>query len=342
MRIALVNTFIPYTRGGAEIVVDDLRDQLLCHGHEVISFRIPFPETYETQLVATIEATKMLCFNEFDRVISFKFPAYTIQHHAKVIWLFHQFRQIYDLWDSEFSITAGPDWKSIKRIYQNIDNQNIPQSRHIYTIAQEVTNRLKKYNVIDSVVLPPPLKNQELYFTEKPGDYFFYPSRLTSLKRQHLAIEAMRYVQSGVRLILAGVSEGEYIEQLRSMVREYKLEKSVEIKNEWISDDEKRKLMADSLGVIFIPYKEDYGLVSLEALYSSKPVVTCTDSGGTMEFIDNDVNGYVVEPDPKDIARAMDALYFDKSLAEHMGKAGLDEIIRRDISWPTTIRRLLA
>jgi glycosyltransferase involved in cell wall biosynthesis len=342
MRIALINTFIPYIRGGAEIVVEDLKDQLLCQGHEVISFRLPFPESYEAQLVATIEASKLLCLYEFDRVIAFKFPAYTIEHQAKVIWLFHQFRQIYDLWDTEFEKASGPVGKSLKRIYQKVDNQDIPNSRHIFTIAQEVTNRLKKFNGIDSVVLPPPLKNHELYFSEKPGNYFFYPSRLTSLKRQHLAINAMRYVQSGVRLILAGVSEGDYLAQLREIVRKYRLEKSVEIKNEWITDEEKRKLIANSLGVLFVPYKEDYGLVSLEALYSSKPVITCKDSGGTGEFIENDVNGYIVEPDPKCIAQAMDALYLDKSKAERMGKAGLDGIIRRDITWPSTIRRLLS
>ena len=97
MRIALMNTFSPYIQGGAEIVVDDLADQLREHGHEVFIFRIPFPNSYEAQLVATIEAARMLCFDEFERVLAFKFPAYCILHGAKVIWLFHQFRQVYDL-----------------------------------------------------------------------------------------------------------------------------------------------------------------------------------------------------------------------------------------------------
>jgi glycosyltransferase involved in cell wall biosynthesis len=53
------------------------------------------------------------------------------------------------------------------------------------------------------------------------------------------------------------------------------------------------------------------------------------------------VNGFVVDPTPQAIARAMDILYEDRNLAEQMGKVGLDAITQRDITWPSTIRRLL-
>jgi glycosyltransferase involved in cell wall biosynthesis len=342
MRVALVNTFTPYIRGGAEIVVDDLADQLREHGHEVFNFRIPFPGSYEAPLVATIEATRMMCFDEFERVVVFKFPAYCVQHGSKVIWLFHQFRQVYDLWDVEFANKSGLVGESMRFIYRIVDNENIPLSRHIYTIGCEVSKRLKKYNDIESEVLHPPLRNQNLYYTEKTGNYFFYPSRVTPIKRQHLAIAAMRYVKSGVRLVVTGICEGSYFEQLKSQIREYKLEKIVDLRNEWISDEEKRSLLANSLGVIFVPYKEDYGLISLEAFYSAKPVITCSDSGETGEFITNGRNGYVLPPDPEEIAKAMDHLYNNNSLAQELGKAGYQEIIRRDITWPSTIRKLLS
>lgn len=342
MRIALVNTFSPFIRGGAEILVDDLNDQLKEHGHEVQFFRIPFPRSFDSSLIATIEAVRMMCFDEFDRVIAFKFPAYCARHNLKVIWLFHQFRQVYDLWDKEHGLRPGPEGESIRLLVKGTDDEDIPQSHHVYTNSEEVSARLKSYNNIVSDVLPPPLKHQELYYSGTIGDYIFYPSRITPLKRQHLAIEAMRHVKSGVRLIIAGVSEGYYIDQLNQLIRDNDLEKRVELRNEWISDDVKRLLAANSLGIIYIPYNEDsFGFVSMEAFYSAKPVIACTDSGGTRELIINGVNGFVTQPDPKAIAAAMDQLYEDKLLAERMGKNGLNEIIRRDITWPTTIRRLL-
>ena len=342
MRIALLNTFTPFVRGGAEILVDDLCEQLQIHGHEVYLHRIPFPYSFEAPLMATIESARLLCFDEYDRVIAFKFPAYCVQHREKVMWMFHQFRQVYDLWGKEYGLQPGPLGDSIRAMISAADNEDIPRSRHIYTNSQEVSSRLKNYNNIDSTVLPPPLKHQELYYTERTGDYFFYPSRLTPLKRQHLAIEAMHYVQSGVRLVVAGVSEVGYFRQLQEIIRSHHLEKRVDLRNEWISDDEKRSLMANALGAIYIPYNEDsFGFVSMEAFYSAKPVIACIDSGGTREIIEDGVNGFVTEPTPEAIAEAMDKLYSDKLLAERMGKAGLDEITRRDITWRSTVRRLL-
>ena len=79
----------------------------------------------------------------------------------------------------------------------------------------------------------------------------------------------------------------------------------------------------------------------MESFYSAKPVISCSDLGGTRELVEDAVNGFEVEPTPQAIASAMDKLYFDKPMSERLGRSGLDEIIRRDIAWPSTIRRLL-
>ncbi len=344
MRIALLNTMMPHIRGGAEILVDDLAEQLQAYGHEVMLFRLPFPLSFEAPLVATIESARMLCFDEFDRVIAFKFPAYCVKHQAKVIWMFHQLRQVYDLWGQEYGLQPGPIGESIKNIVTAADDEDIPRSRHIYTNSFEVANRLKKFNGIAAQVLMPPLKNPESYFTAHAGDYIFYPSRINGLKRQHLAVEAMRYVKSGVRLIVAGVSpEAGYLNQLERIIQEHGLEKRVELRNEWITDEEKRELFASALGAIYIPYQEDScGFVSMEAFYSAKPVISCLDSGGTKEIVEDAVNGFMVESTPQAVAEAMDKLYENKILAERMGQAGMDKIHRLDITWPTTIKRLLS
>ena len=58
-------------------------------------------------------------------------------------------------------------------------------------------------------------------------------------------------------------------------------------------------LYADALLVPFVPKHEDYGLITIEAFKSGKPVLTCTDSGETLEFVRDGHNGYVVEPNAK-------------------------------------------
>jgi glycosyltransferase involved in cell wall biosynthesis len=343
MRIAIAHTLVPFVRGGAEILVDALKEQLQIHGHDVILHRLPFPLSFNAPLVTSIEAARMLCFDEYERVIALKFPAYCIRHHNKVIWLQHQFRQVYELWGEEFGLQPSLESESLRRIIQTVDNEDIPRSRHIYTIYQEVSTRLIRFNGIPSTVLMQPSKEPELYYWEGTGNYIYYPSRITPLKRQHLAIEAMRYTKSGVRLVVTGVSEDrQYFNQLIRTIREGHLEDRVELRNHWISDEEKRKLYANALGVLYIPYQEDScGLVSMEAFYSAKPVISCTDSGGTRELIEDGISGYMVQPTAHGLAEAMDRLFDDMSLAEHMGRDGFDDIVSRDYTWPTTIRRLL-
>jgi glycosyltransferase involved in cell wall biosynthesis len=343
MKIALLNTLTPFVRGGAEILVDDLEVQLRLHGHSVDMYRLPFPSSYEGPLVCTIAAVRMLRLDAYERVIAFKFPAYCVRHQAKVMWMFHQFRQVYELWGLEYGLKPTPEAQSIREIVKAADNEDIPRSRHIYTNAWEVTKRLKKYNDIESEVLPPPLKNAEDYFCRSTGDYIFYPSRITDLKRQKLAVEAMKHTKSGVKLIIAGrCSEPAYLEQINAIIKDYDLHNRVQVIDEWISDDNKIRLMADCLGVMYIPYKEDsYGFVSMEGFYCSKPVIACSDSGGTEELIKDGLNGFIADSTPDAIAEAMDRLFEDKHMSERMGAAGRDEILRRDITWTSTIRRLL-
>jgi len=53
---------------------------------------------------------------------------------------------------------------------------------------------------------------------------------------------------------------------------------------------------------------EDLGYVALEAMYAGKPVVTCLDSGGPLEFVVHDQTGFVTEPTPEALAEAIDRL----------------------------------
>ena len=53
----------------------------------------------------------------------------------------------------------------------------------------------------------------------------------------------------------------------------------------FITEQEKIDLYAKARAVVYPPADEDYGYVTLEAMLSSKPVITCSDSGGTLEFV---------------------------------------------------------
>ncbi len=98
-------------------------------------------------------------------------------------------------------------------------------------------------------------------------------------------------------------------------------------------------MYANALGVLFAPFDEDYGYVTLEAFLSAKPVVTCRDSGGVLEFVRDGVNGRVAEPDPAALADALEGLAADRARAAAMGDAGRE--LARGITWDGVIEKLL-
>jgi glycosyltransferase involved in cell wall biosynthesis len=111
----------------------------------------------------------------------------------------------------------------------------------------------------------------------------------------------------------------------------------------WITEQEKIEYFARCLASIYIPYDEDsYGYSSLESYHAGKCVISTTDAGGTSELIQDGVSGFIVDPEPKAIAAAMDRLYGDRKLARELGQAGTARIEQLGITWDRVIDRLLA
>src|SRR5690606_5173094 len=107
-------------------------------------------------------------------------------------------------------------------------------------------------------------------------------------KRQHLLIEAMAHVRSGVKLRICGSSSSaEHSAELRQFVARHGLSDKVTIDERWITEEEKVEFLAPALAVAYLPVDEDsYGYPSLEGAHSKKAVLTTTDSGGVLELVD--------------------------------------------------------
>ena len=98
--------------------------------------------------------------------------------------------------------------------------------------------------------------------------------------------------------------------------------------------------LARCRAVVFPPFNEDYGFVTVEAFMCGKPVITCADSGGPSELVRNGQNGYVTEPTPEAFAAAMRNLTDDRNLAARMGEEG--HRMASAMTWSDAVRQLLA
>ena len=348
MKILITTVQVPFIRGGAEILAEGLRDALRSEGHEAEIVAIPFKWYPPERIPEQILACRLLDITEstgmtVDRAIGLKFPAYFIPHPNKVLWMVHQHRQAYDLWDNTLSDLVGfPNGCQIRGAIREADTRLLPEAKKIFTISRNVSRRLKHYCGIDSTPLYNPPQHVEHFYYAAAEDYFFFPSRVTATKRQSLVLEALAETRTSVRVRFAGpVDHPAYGEALKRQAKSLKVHDRVE----WlgpVTEEEKRRQYARALGVIFPPINEDYGYVTLEAMLSSKPVITCVDSGGPLEFVRTNETGLVTESTAKALAAAMDTLWKNRAQAQAMGQAGRAHYDRHKISWHEVVARLLS
>jgi glycosyltransferase involved in cell wall biosynthesis len=345
MRVAVVNNWTPFLRGGAELLADALVQKLRAHGHEATLIRLPFNWNPPAKILEHILACRCLRLHNIDRVVALKFPAYYVQHDNKVLWLLHQFRQAYDLWGTPLQdLPDSPEGRRIREIVIHSDNEFLPEFRTIYTNSHVTGDRLRRFNAIDSSVLYPPLLDAAAFITKTYGEYVFVPGRITLTKRQHLALEAMRHVRSGVRMVIAGPPEtpGDAA-RLQELVDRYGLQNRVELVPRFISEQEKVERYAEALACVYIPHDEDsYGYVTLEGAYAAKATITCADSGGITILVRDGSTGLVTRPEPKAVAEAIDRLYTNRDEAERLGRAALEHARSLKIEWDHVIERLTA
>ncbi len=107
-----------------------------------------------------------------------------------------------------------------------------------------------------------------------------------------------------------------------------------------MSVDDLVSLYAGCRAALYAPLNEDYGYVTVEAFLSRKPVVTTSDSGGPLEFIEDQASGWVVAPEADALAETIDRLWSlpPARLAE-MGAVGHGQV--EEITWDAVIDRLV-
>lgn len=345
MKIAVLNNAVPFVRGGAEHLADALTQKLREYGHQPLLVRIPFRWEPPSKISAHMLACRLMKIPDVDRVVAFKFPAYYVPHDNKVIWLLHQFRQVYDLWGTPLQgLPDTSEVRDIRNLILRADNSYLAEARKIFTNSSVTSDRLKKFNGLDSQILHPPLLNDQHFVCREYGDYILALGRVNGAKRQQLLIESIAHCRSDARLVVAGKAETkEYADAMNATIRKGGLSGRVEFIDRFISEDEKIELLSRALACAYIPYDEDsYGYVTLESFLSSKPVLTCLDSGGIHELVKDGITGRIVAANPKAIAKAIDELYAGKLAARRLGEAGCGLARELGISWERVIQRLTA
>jgi glycosyltransferase involved in cell wall biosynthesis len=347
VKVAIVSVQVPFISGGAEIHANSLRCELLLRGYEADIVTIPFKWYPPERILDCMAMARLMDLTEvngrrIDKVIAMKFPAYYVEHPDKVCWILHQHRQAYELFQTPFGDLhhneAGIRTASEIRRW---DSLLLPNSRKLYANSKTVSDRLKKYNHIDAQPLYHPPSQYHLYHCEESHGYILYAGRFDPIKRQHLLVEALAKTKTPAKVMIIGSCDSSYGEKVISMIKTLGLQERVQYLGV-VDEERKRDLYAHALGVYNGVYQEDYGYLTLEAFYASKPVIVHPDSGGPMEFVRHKENGYIVSADPDELAKSIDSLYLDPYNASRMGESGRLLMDRLGINWDNVINRLIS
>jgi glycosyltransferase involved in cell wall biosynthesis len=347
MRVIIATTSNPFVHGGASLLVEWLQTALISEGHTVEVLDFPFSTDWQCLLDQSF-ALRLLDVTEHgDRLIAIRPPSYLLRHPRKIVWFIHHHRAAYDLWGTEYQdIPMAPEGAGVRQALFNADRLALGEARKLFCNSRITAQRLKRYNGLDAIPLYPPVWQPERFRSGPPGDYLVCIARLTPHKRQWLAIEAMKHTRTPARLVLAGQAapgEERYVEELRFRISRAGLTDRVTLYNQWITEEMKITLLENCLAFLYIPFNEDsYGFAALEAFHAAKPVITTSDSGGVLELVTDLCCGRVVEPEPVQIALAIDQLYTNRTAATAMGKAARARITELGISWKTVLEQLLS
>ncbi|MDR9499706.1 MAG: glycosyltransferase family 4 protein [Hydrogenovibrio sp.] len=340
MNILVTATHVPFIQGGAEQHMQGLVRALRQHGHRVELLRIPFQFNPASAIENAMTFTQNLDMTrpngiEIDQVISLQFPSYGLSHPNHRIWLMHQHRAVYDLYDPK---NAPEDLKQLKSHIQAFDQRSFANAKKRFANSKNVAQRLYTHNQTQAEPLyhPPPMADH--FFCEQDQGYIYCPSRLETLKRQSLLIQAVaRSKSSRLKVLISGT--GGQQAQLEQLIEQHQLGDQIRLLGH-VSDAQKLTLYANATAVFFAPFDEDYGYVTLEAMLSAKPIITCNDAGGVLEFVQHGINGWVTDPTPEAIAEVLTTITPGSDSVRQLGRNALQAYSAKNITWTNVVKKL--
>ncbi|QSG07087.1 glycosyltransferase [Halapricum desulfuricans] len=208
-----------------------------------------------------------------------------------------------------------------------------------------VRERIRRYYRREATVVYPPVDLPDMDGSDgggresdspQDGDpderdpYFLFVGRLVPEKRPELVLEA--FARSGRPLKVVGASTG----SIGSADIGHDAPPNVEFLGT-VSERRKVELLAGAAGVVYVPVREDFGLVPIEALAVGTPVVTVPE-GFPGRVIEDGRTGVVVEPTVEGVADGVERLAattFDRATlraaAEPFGADRFERRLRRAV-----------
>ncbi len=210
-------------------------------------------------------------------------------------YLFSPTRELWDLYDYTRGIIEG--WQSLlifdfwvffRRIINRIDSMKV---KKIISISKNVQNRVKKYLKRESVIIYPPTETSK-YKNKPQKEYWLSVNRLVDHKKVDIQIKAFSKIPEERLIIVGSLGNTDRIDKYSEYIRKIK-PNNVEVLG-WIDEKDLIELYSTCKGFITTSLDEDFGMTSVEAMASGKPVIA-PNEGGYKETVINGKTGILID-----------------------------------------------
>lgn len=298
--------------------------------------------------LSMIEHFRELDVSVFDLVVSTQPASYAVRHPSQLALFYHHARAFYDLQDVWVAAGRAPAalHHAAAALLRSAEADDLAGVRHFLAGSPRVAERLRHFQGPDVPVslygAPAPAVADA---DTEPGRHAIVVSRHEFTKRTELAVAALALGE--VPGVLVG--DGGRLPWVRSLVDRFaggEVDPAADASGLWLNlgladgvgdgtglpqvrlagrvdDAELDRLYRGALCVLAPAYDEDHGLTVLEGMARGRPVVVCSDGGGLTAVVEHEVNGLVVDPEPRAIAVALARLAADPDLTRRMGQAAL-------------------
>lgn len=319
---------------------------------------IIFVRDYDTilcdQVSACIPALKLFKYlrrKEFQIVFYCHFPDQLLTSRDSLVkTLYRKPLDYFEEWSTGLAdtilVNSNFTASVVRKTFKRLAGQNLRVLYPCVDVAQITKAQLEAGTLtaggygLDKITSSKTIEN--IYQLSKDNFVFISLNRFERKKNLALAIEAFKECKAAIEaeddngkdrgklmkahLIIVGgyddrlIDVVQYYKELKLLVTELKLESSVSFVQS-PSDKEKIFLLQTSHAVLYTPKNEHFGIVPLEAMALSKPVISCN-SGGPLETVEDNVSGFLCDDNKISFAQAMLKLYYNRTRSVEFGEAG--------------------
>ncbi len=274
--------------------------------------------------------------DDYDVISAHLSPSEWIRYrNERVCWYCHGPNAAFELYDImmlERTYSEKVVLKAGSAAYKAIEIPATNKIEKICTCSEFTEEKIRKaISRKDAEVIYPGVDASE-FTCDGYGKFFFYPSRIVPEKRIEFAIEAFKKFNKNKRwkMVVAGnlfdVARNKiYYKHLQEISKSQNISFVIDPDNKTM-----KRMYSRCFATLFSSLDEDWGIVILEAMASSKPVISIKKGGPTISIVDGKTGFLVNSVD--EMAQKMKFLADHPEICEQMGKEGRKRV-EKNYTW---------